>query len=133
MTLKARSAPSSVSSASALRAASMKRLDCSGSSGLDRVAFDIDFGAFATGPSFLCPSFRMSAHRGEALMRKPQRPFATVRTGIGRGALKCIFKCCYALLQRGYPLSQFPQIGGSPLDPIKGFLSGMSLNRCHHG
>src|ERR1700692_723326 len=130
--LNARSAPFSVSSASAFFAASRKRLYCAESSGFKRRVFSIDLSAFFTGPILFCPLTTLIAQK-TALIFKPPSTFAAKRTCLGRHRFKRIFERSNSFLQGGEFLAILKDRIGLCPNPICDRLSCACFYRCHHG
>jgi hypothetical protein len=106
----------------------MKRLNCSGLSGLECVPPRFCFCAFFTCPDIFPPLASLIPHQA-AIPSLPHSTFATKRTGIARllcqGSLKggnSGFQCGYALSEQKNALHSSEDLGA------KGH-----LGRCQHG
>jgi hypothetical protein len=129
--LKAESAPDSVSSASASLAASMKRLDCLGSSGFfEFFSLNVVFAAFVTGPSILCPLLT-GVPQQAALMFQPHRNMTAIGASICCGSLKSILESGNASLQSSYAPSQDKHVGSAVLDRKPDPPENTNLGACH--
>jgi hypothetical protein len=95
-------------SAPTSRAMSMKRFDCSGSSGfrlLELVMSRLRFATFFADPDILPPLLSLITHQ-PSRSRHPHSTFAAERAGIGWLLTQCVFKCCYPGSQSGEPLAK---------------------------
>jgi hypothetical protein len=133
--LNARSAPFSDSSATASRAASMKRLYCAGSSGpLNPAVSFLFLTAFLACPDIGPPPFLC----GIALsicsrLGHPHSAFAAKRTRISRLCLKSFLKSRNAFFQCCNAFRKFKKVCGRPLHPSQHLRAASYLNGCGHG
>jgi hypothetical protein len=129
--LKALSAPFSVSSACALRAASTKRLDCSASVKVDEPSFC--FGARLAGPDISSPLVGGSAIDNPTITGFPHGPLTAVGAGLCGLFAQFGLKLSNALFQRGDAFRQLEDVGSAVFYPIKSLFAHPNFNGCSHG